>query len=94
MYSNKGGVMAKRKKDRTDELLAELVKGKSPEEILGEGGILKQLTKRLVENAVVSTFSAEQSPGKNNRIPTLRALCCNWRAREPEAALSRNEGTV
>ena len=44
--------MAKRKKDRTDELLAELVKGKSPEEILGEGGILKQLTKRLVENAL------------------------------------------
>ena len=26
--------------------------GKSPEEILGEGGILKQLTKRLVENAL------------------------------------------
>ena len=41
-----------RKRDRTDELLAELVKGKSPEEILGEGGVLKQLTKRLVENAL------------------------------------------
>ena len=44
--------MAKKKRDRTDELLAELVKGKSPEEILGQGGILKQLTKRLVENAL------------------------------------------
>lgn len=45
--------MAKRKKrDRTDELLAELVAGKSPEEILGEGGVLRQLTKRLVENAL------------------------------------------
>ena len=43
--------MAK-KKDRTDELLSELVKGKSPAEILGEGGVLKQLTKRLVENAL------------------------------------------
>ena len=43
--------MAK-KKDRTDELLSELVKGKSPEEILGEGGVLRQLTKRLVENAL------------------------------------------
>jgi len=41
-----------KKKDRTDELLSELVKGKSPEEILGEGGVLKQLTKRLVENAL------------------------------------------
>ncbi len=44
--------MARRKKDRTDELLAELVKGKSPGEILGEGGVLRQLTKRLVENAL------------------------------------------
>ena len=44
--------MARKKKDRTDELLAELVEGKSPEEILGEGGVLKQLTKRLVENAL------------------------------------------
>ena len=44
--------MARKKTDRTDELLAELVKGKSPEEILGEGGVLKQLTKRLVENAL------------------------------------------
>ena len=44
--------MAKNKRDRTDELLAELVKGKSPEEILGQGGVLKQLTKRLVENAL------------------------------------------
>jgi putative transposase len=44
--------VAKKKRDRTDELLAELVKGKSPEEILGQGGILKQLTKRLVENAL------------------------------------------
>lgn len=44
--------MARKKTDRADELLAELVRGKSPEEILGEGGVLKQLTKRLVENAL------------------------------------------
>jgi putative transposase len=44
--------VARKKTDRADELLAELVKGKSPEEILGEGGVLKQLTKRLVENAL------------------------------------------
>lgn len=42
----------RRKKDRADELLAELVKGKTPEELLGKGGLLKQLTKRLVENAL------------------------------------------
>ena len=49
--------MAKRKSDRTDELLAELVKGKSPEEILGEGGGLKQLTKRRVEAAGTAPFA-------------------------------------
>ena len=45
--------MAKRrKKDKVDELLADLVKGKTPEEIMGEGGLLKELTKRLVESAL------------------------------------------
>ncbi len=45
--------MARKKKpDRLDEMLAELVKGKSPDEILGETGILKELTKRLVESAL------------------------------------------
>jgi len=44
--------VARKRRDRTDELLAELVEGKNPEEILGEGGVLKQLTKRLVENAL------------------------------------------
>ncbi len=42
----------KRKPDRVDDMLAELVKGKSPDEILGEHGILKELTKRLVESAL------------------------------------------
>jgi putative transposase len=35
-----------------DRMLDELVKGKPPEEILGDEGILKQLTKRLVERAL------------------------------------------
>lgn len=35
-----------------DRMLDELVKGKAPEEILGEEGVLKQLTKRLVERAL------------------------------------------
>jgi putative transposase len=35
-----------------DKLLDELLKGKSPEEILGEDGLLKDLTKRLVEHAL------------------------------------------
>jgi putative transposase len=39
-------------KDETDKLLDELLKGKKPEEILGDEGLLKDLTKRLVERAL------------------------------------------
>ena len=42
-----------RMKEKADELLDELVKGcDGPEEILGRGGLLKELTKRLVERAL------------------------------------------
>lgn len=34
------------KPDDTDRMLAELVKGKRPAELLGEEGVLEQLTKR------------------------------------------------
>jgi putative transposase len=40
------------KPDPTDKLLDDLVKGKKPEEILGEHGILKDLTRRMVERAL------------------------------------------
>lgn len=37
------------------ELLDELLKGyKKPEDSIGEGGLLKELTKRLVERAMVT----------------------------------------
>ena len=36
----------------TDRILDDLIRGKSPEEILGQNGVLKQLTKRLVERAL------------------------------------------
>ncbi len=35
--------------DPVDKMLDELLKGKKPEEILGQEGLLKELTKRLVE---------------------------------------------
>lgn len=44
--------MAKKRNDPTDKLLDDLVKGKKPEEILGKEGVLKQLTKRVVERAL------------------------------------------
>jgi putative transposase len=40
------------KPDPTDKLIDDLIAGKKPEEILGEGGVLKELTKRLVERAL------------------------------------------
>lgn len=40
------------KLDPTDKLIDALIAGKKPEEILGEGGVLKELTKRLVERAL------------------------------------------
>jgi putative transposase len=49
----KGEIPVTNKPEKTDELLDELLKGcDSPEEILGEQGLLKQLTKRLVERAL------------------------------------------
>ena len=40
------------KPDPTDKLFDELVAGKTREELLGKDGILKQLTKRVVEHAL------------------------------------------
>ncbi len=43
--------MAK-KKDRVDKLIDELIEDRTPEELLGESGLLKELTKRFVERAL------------------------------------------
>jgi hypothetical protein len=43
---------------KTDALLDELLQGcESPEEILGEHGLLKSLTKRLVERALAAELT-------------------------------------
>jgi putative transposase len=42
----------------TDKILDELIKGKTPEEILGQNGVLKQLTKRLVERALEAEMTS------------------------------------
>jgi putative transposase len=38
--------------NEVDRLLDEIVKGKTPDELLGRDGVLKELTKRLVERAL------------------------------------------
>jgi putative transposase len=56
----------------TDKLLDALLKGKSAEEILGQNGILKQLTKRLVERALEAEmtehlgYEKHASEGRNS----------------------------
>lgn len=54
-------------KNRVDELLDELLKGRKPEEILGEAGLLKDLTKRLVERALEGELT-EHLGYENNAI--------------------------
>ena len=51
--------------DDTDKMLDELVKGKQPEELLGEDGVLKQLTKRLVERALEGEMTTHLGYEKN-----------------------------
>ena len=46
------------KPDDVDRMLDELLKGKKPEEILGQEGLLKELTKRLVERALQAEMTA------------------------------------
>lgn len=50
--------MAKKPKEKVDELLDRLLEGKKPEEILGEAGLLADLTKRLVERALGAEMTA------------------------------------
>lgn len=47
-----------REKTELDRLLDDLLKGKSPKEILGQDGLLDELTKRLVERALEGEMTA------------------------------------
>jgi len=49
------------KEDPTDKMLDELLKGKTPEEILGEEGLLKDLTRRLVNRALAGEMTARRA---------------------------------
>ena len=44
--------------NEVDQLLDQMLKGKTPEEILGKDGVLKGLTKRLVERALEGEMTA------------------------------------
>ena len=69
--------MARKKKEpnRVDDLLDELLEDcKSPEDILGEGGLMKQIKKRLVERALAGELNghlkseaADETAAPNSR---------------------------
>jgi len=52
----------------TDQLIDELLQDyKDPEDLLGEGGILKELTKRLVERALEAEMTTHIGYGKHDK---------------------------
>ena len=56
---------------KTDALLDELLQGcESPEEILGEHGLLKGLTKRLVERALATELTTHLGDAPHARLPS------------------------
>jgi putative transposase len=68
-----------KKDDDTNRLIDELIKGKTPEEILGAHGLIKQMTKRMVERALEAEHTAHlgyepheraESPRDNTRNGT------------------------
>ena len=65
-------------KDSTEVLLDELLKDyQTPEQILGENGILKQLTKRLAERALQAEMTHHLGYAKHDYQGN--DLCCQQR---------------
>lgn len=60
------------KNEETDRLIDELLKGKTPEEILGTHGVIKQMTKRMVERALQAEFTAHLGYEPHERAETPR----------------------
>lgn len=79
------------KRSRQDELLDELVKGRSPEEILGKAGLIKELTKRLVERALESEMTTHL--GYEKHAPSGRNSGNSRNGRDTKTVLS-DTGTL
>lgn len=73
--------MAKKPKEKVDDLLDSLLEGKRPEEILGKDGLASELTKRLIERVLEAEMSShlgyekhapEGRNGRNSRNGRVR----------------------
>jgi putative transposase len=74
--------MADEKEKDLNELLDSLVRGKTPEEILGESGLVKDLTRRLVERALEGEMSAHLGYDKHAVEGRNRGNSRNGRGRK------------
>lgn len=74
--------MAKKPKEKVDELLDSLLEGKKPEEVLGEGGLLADLTKRLVERALEGEMTTHLGYEKHAAEGRNRSNSRNGRTRK------------
>ena len=81
----------------TDKILDELVRGKEPEEILGKEGVLKHLTKRLVERALegeMTTHLGYEKHAREGRTPATLETVRRRRKSRGISAKSRSRFPV
>ena len=75
-------MISKTDKER-DALLDELLKGcKTPEDLLGKGGLVKQLTKRLVERALSAEMTEHLGYEPNDKASERRNNVRNGRSKK------------
>ncbi len=65
------------KNEEHDRLLDELLKGKTPEQIFGENGLVRQMTKRMVERALQAELTAHLGYEPHERGESLRGNARN-----------------
>ena len=75
--------MSKKKYDVPEELLAGLLANyKKPEDLIGEDGLLKQLTKLVVERALEAEMTEHLGHGKNEPVANVAGNTRNGRSRK------------
>ena len=74
-------------KDLPNDLIDERLKSyQKPEDFIGESGLLKQLTKKLVERALQAEMTDHLGHDKHERSVTLRATPATVKAVKPSKA--------
>ena len=75
--------MSKKKHDVPEELLAGLLANyKKPEDLIGEDGLLKHLTKLVVERALEAEMTEHLGHGKNEPVANVAGNTRNGRSRK------------